>query len=166
VDEWTGLRIAVVVVAWATVAGGLLMAILWLSFGGARAVGPDDELMARSGVPIATRDRRVTAFSSAQVGIHGVLGVLTASFLTYAAAQSDDRSGGYLAVLVAVTVTAVPGVLMFRKWRSGRRPVIDANTESTRRPRVEDRIPTAVVLLHGAAATGIAALVLLLLVFD
>jgi hypothetical protein len=166
VDEWSGLRIAVVIVAWVTVAGGALMAILWFSFGGPRAVGPDDEVRARSGVPVETGNRRITAFSSAQVGIHGVLGIMTASFVTYTAAQSDDRSGGYLAAFVALAVTAVPGVLMFRKWRSGRRPDIDANTASTREARVEDRLPTPVVLLHGAAATSIVVLVLLLFVLD
>ena len=142
------------------------MAILWVAFGGTRAVGPDDELMAQSGVPIQARNRPFSAFSSAQVGIHGILAILTASFLTYTAAQSDDRSGGYLAVLVALAATAVPGLLMFRKWRSRRRPVVQAVSASTREPRVEDRIPKAVVYLHGAAAAATVIVVLVLLILD
>jgi hypothetical protein len=41
VDEWSGVRTALVIVAWLTVAGGALMAVLWIAFGGERAIGPE-----------------------------------------------------------------------------------------------------------------------------
>jgi hypothetical protein len=40
VDEWSGVRTALVIVAWLTVAGGALMAVLWIAFGGERATRP------------------------------------------------------------------------------------------------------------------------------
>jgi hypothetical protein len=166
VDEWSGLRTVLVIVAWLTVAGGALMAILWIAFGGERAVGPEDEMMARAGVRKDHTGRPFTSFSSAQVGVHGLLGILTAALITYAAVRSDDRAAGYWAGLVAIAVTAVPGTLMFLKWRSRRRPVVAGASASARGPRVEDRLPSPVVLMHGAAVLATAGLLVALLLLD
>ena len=86
-DDWEGLRLAAVIVAWLTVAGGLILALTWLALGGGRAIGPEDELMAQAGVPVSRPERRRTALSSAQVGLHGLFGITTASLLTYAARE-------------------------------------------------------------------------------
>jgi hypothetical protein len=164
VDE--GLRTVAVMVGWVTVAGGLLLAVSWLALGGGRAFGPEDELTAQAGVPVTRYKRQFTALSSAQVGMHGFFGLLTASLLTYAAARSDDRSSGYLAVLVVGAITAVPGLLMFRKWRSSRRPARDGDPAGDVGPKVEDRLPRAAVYLHGLAATSLIALVIVLLAVE
>jgi hypothetical protein len=165
-DDWSALRIAVVVVAWLTVAGGITLAVTWVAVGGGRGYGPEDELLAKAGVDVERGPRPIAAFSSAQVGIHALLGIMTAALVTYAAARSDDRPTGYVAGIVAIAVTATPGLLMFRKWRSSRRPVIPGVTGSARGPKVEDRLPKAVVYLHGLAAATIVVLLVLLLVVD
>ena len=163
-DEWAGLRTAAIVVAWLTVSGGLLMAVLWFSRGGAHAIGPEDELMAGTGIEVAREKRRVTSFSSAQVGMHGLLGILTAVLITYGMLRDDDRTAGYFALLVAIVLTATLGTLMFRKWRAGRRPAVPG-VDTARRERVEDALPRPVVYLHGAAAMlTLAAVVVLVLV--
>jgi hypothetical protein len=166
VDEWEALRTIAVVVGWITVAGGLLMAIIWLALGGGRAIGPEDELMAQAGIPVTRRERRYTALSTAQVGMHGLFGLATAGLLTYAAARPDDRPSGYLAVLAVAAVTITIGLLMFRKWRSPRRPAIDGHPAGDRGPKVEDRLPRAVVYGHGAAAAAVVILVIVLVVVE
>jgi hypothetical protein len=166
VDDWEGLRTVAVIAGWITVLGGLGLAVTWLVLGGGKAVGPDDELMAQSGVPARRSERRYTAFSSVQVGVHGLLRISTASLLTYAAARADDRSTGYAAVLVVAAVTAVPGLLMYRKWKSDRRPAIDGNPLGDRGPKVEDELPKAIVYLHGIAACTVVVLLAMLLVVE
>jgi hypothetical protein len=165
VDEWEGLRIAGAVVAWATVAGGLLLAVIWLVPGGGRAFGPDDELMVQAGAAIDT-ERPRTAFSSAQIGLHGLFGIMTAGLLTYAVVRPDDRVSGYVAVLVVAAITTFLGLLMFRKWRSLRRPAVDGDPLGDVGPKVEDRLPRIVVYGHGAAAVGLVTLVALLVIVD
>jgi uncharacterized protein (DUF2237 family) len=164
-DDWTALRTGATVVIWVVVAGGLVLAITWLARGGVRAIGPEDRLLGQSSVPAKQR-RRTTSFGAAQVGIHGLLGVMTASLLTYAAVRTTDRSTGYAAVLVALAVTAVPGSLMFAKWRRREQPGLASEDLSGGRERAEDRLPRPVVYAHGLAAVGTAALVLILLVVD
>lgn len=153
-----------VVVMWLTVAGGALLATLWVAFGGGRAVGPDDELVPAAGAPLRRDEQRVTSLGTAQVGIHGLVGILTASLVTYAAARGSDRTDGYLAALVALAITAVPGVFMFTKWRTGRS--VDGLRASTRRQRVEDRLPRPLVYLHGLGALTTVTLVVILLVVE
>ena len=163
-DDWEWLRTVLVVIVWVTVAGGALMATLWTAFGGTRAYGPEDELLADAGVAVGTDRGRVTSFSSAQVGIHGLLGITTAGLVTYAAARADDRTTGYWAALVAIAVTAIPGVVMYLKWHGGRRPgsARPARGEPT---RVESRLPRPIVYGHGLAVLAtVAALVVLLFV--
>src|SRR5215207_2427302 len=141
-DDWSGLRTAAVVVVWATVAGGLVLGTLWFVFGGGRSVGPEDETLAEQAEPdqgtqaVQSRTRRITSFSTAQVGMHGLLGLITAGLLTYAAVRNSDRSTGYVTVLVAIAVTAIPAVLMFRKWKSGARPAIAGVTDAATDRRV------------------------------
>jgi hypothetical protein len=166
-DDWAGLRTAMAIIVWVTVAGGLTMAVIWVASGGGRAVGPETDVSARAGVPVTTANRAVTSFSAAQVAIHGLLGVLTAGLVTYAALRHDDRTAGYLALVIALVVTAIPGVLMVRKWLTGQRPaVVDGVPARSAPERVEDHLPRAVVYLHGLAAVGTAALVVLLLLLD
>ena len=162
-DDWRGLRIALIILAWATVAGGATLASLWSLRGGLRARGPEEDETPAAGA-VAWTDARVTSFTTAQVGVHGLLGVLTASLLTYAVLQ-DDRRTGYLASLVALALTAVPGVLMFVKWRRRGRPE-RAAAGRTATERVEDRLPGPIVYLHGLAALTTAAIVAILLVVD
>jgi hypothetical protein len=95
-----------------------------------------------------------------------LLGVLTAILLTWACVRSTDRSTGYVAVLVAVAVTAIPAVLMFLRWSTGRRPAVALDPQAARAPRAEDRLPTAVVFGHGLAALATVVLVMLLLISD
>jgi hypothetical protein len=159
-DGWEWLRTLLVVLVWVTVAGGALMATLWTAFGGFRAYGPADALLTDAGVDVTKDDQRETSFSSAQVFIHGLLGISTAGLVTYVAFGSDDRFSGYVAALVALVLTAAPGAAMFYKWRSGEMP------RGVRRARrVEDRFPRALVYLHGlgALSTLLAIVVLLLL---
>ena len=167
-DDWSGLRTAAIVVVWATVAGGLALGTLWFVFGGGRSVGPEDETLAEQTEhgSVVQATRRITSFSTAQVGMHGLLGLITAGLLTYAAVRDSDRSTGYVTVLVAVAVTAIPAVLMFRKWRSGARPAISGVTDAASDRRVEDRLPSPVVYLHGLAAVSTVALVAILLAVD
>jgi hypothetical protein len=167
-DDWDGLRAAVAVVAWVTVLGGLTLGGLWFARGGGRAVGPEDEGLE----PVARRHARgrpkgaaVSSFSSAQVGVHGLLGVLTASLITYAVARGTDRSSGYPVVVLALAVTAIPGVLMFRKWITSARPAV-GEVVAPHSGRVEDHLPKAVVYAHGAAALATALLVVLLFIVD
>ncbi|HZB42915.1 MAG TPA: hypothetical protein VE487_18215 [Ilumatobacter sp.] len=167
-DEWAGLRTAVVVVSWLTVLGGLTLAITWFVRGGGRAVGPEDEgLEDVAGQHARGRSNRaaVTSFSVAQVATHGLLGVLTAALVTYGAVRDSDRSTGYIAILAAIAVTAVPGIVMFRKWRTNTRPAVSTAVAPTS-GRVEDHIPRAVVYGHGLGAAAIAGLVLVLLIVD
>src|SRR5215207_2039630 len=112
-NDFLGLRIALVVVAWSTVAGGALLGTLWSARGGPRALGPDEELEAEAGVAVRTRGRRATSFSVAQVFGHGLLGVITAVVVTYWAFVDDDRRLGYVIMLGALAITAVPGLAMF-----------------------------------------------------
>jgi hypothetical protein len=171
-DDWSGLRIAAVVVVWATVAGGLVLGTLWFVFGGGRSVGPEDETLAiqaerdQGTDVVQSRTRRITSFSTAQVGMHGLLGLITAGLLTYAAVRDSDRGTGYVTVLVAIAITAIPALLMFRKWRSGARPSIAGVTDAATDRRVEDRLPSPVVYLHGVAAVSTATLVVILLAVD
>jgi hypothetical protein len=164
-DQWEGLRIAGAVAAWATVAGGVLLTVIWLARGGGRAFGPNDELMVQSGVTLET-DRPRTAFSSAQIGLHGFFGIMTAILLTYAVARSDDRVSGYIAVLVIAAITIFLGLLMFRKWSSPRRPAIDGDPRGDSGVKVEDGLPKIVVYGHGAAALGLVTLVVALALVD
>ena len=165
-NDWEGLRTIVVVVGWITVVGGAVLAALWVGFGGGKAIGPEDELMAQAGLPVSRPERRYTALSSAQVGMHALLGIGTAGLLTYAAARPDDRRAGYFAVLVVAAVTIFVGALMFRKWRSSRRPSVDGNPAGDRGPKVEDRLPKAAVFFHGAAAAAVVVLVAVLVVVE
>jgi hypothetical protein len=157
------LRTIAVVLGWLTVLGGLTMAVIWLAAGGGKAFGPEDQLMAESGARVPRRDRS-TSFSTAQLGIHGFLGLMTAALITYGATVDDDARDGYLFIVVAIMITAVPGTLMFRKWKRGERPAL---TEKTVRPdagRAEDRLPRVVVYGHGLVALA-TALVVVLVVF-
>ena len=138
------------------------MASLWTAFGGTRAYGPEDELLADAGVAVGTERTRVTSFSTAQVGVHGLLGIGTAGLVTYAAVLDDDRATGYLAALVSIALTALPGLAMFLKWRATRRTPRARRGEPT---RVESRLPSPIVYGHGLAVLGtVASLVLLLFV--
>jgi hypothetical protein len=165
-DTWSGLRTALVIAVWVAVLGGVVMAAIWFGSGGSRAVGPDDEMMADAGVPIRTERRRVTGLTPAQVGMHGLLGILTAAVVTYAATFDGKRSDGYYFVVIALVVTAAPGLAMFLTWRSGRRPRLRRSDESTGTPRVEDRLPSPVVYFHGLAVVATLGIVIALLLVD
>jgi ABC-type Fe3+ transport system permease subunit len=158
-NEWEALRIAIVVAAWLTVAGGLLLAVIWAIAGGVRAAGPEDELMSVAGAEPSRPIRRATSFSLANVGIHGLLGILTAALITYAAARHDPE--GYLAVLAAIAITAVPGTLMYLRWHRGQRPRVEGVTSQR---RVEDRLPRPAVYGHGAMMGITAVLAVILLI--
>jgi hypothetical protein len=158
-NEWEVLRVAVVVASWLAVVGGLVMAVMWTVFGGPRAAGPEDESMAVAGVHPDRPVSRQTSFSAAGLGMHGLLGILTASVVTYAAVQHDPE--GYAFVLLAVVVTAVPGTVMYLRWKQGRRPRVRG---AEHRKRVEDRLPKAVVYGHGAMVAVTVGLSIVLLV--
>ena len=162
-DDWRGLRIALVVVVWLTVGGGALLGTIWSLRGGHVARGAEHAAAPGVSLP-GGDDPRVTSFSSAQVGVHALLGVLTAAFVTYGAVRTSDRGSGYPALLLAIAITAIPGALMFLKWRRSRRtaarPVVPDDE------RVEDRLPAPVVYLHGVGALTTAVLVVLLALAD
>jgi hypothetical protein len=158
------LRVLAIVVAWAAVAGGIVLAIIWGAAGGLRAHDPNDELMRQSGVDPGVKNRRVTSFSPIQVGAHGFLGVATASLITYGALLGEGRTGGYFAVFVVALLTAGIGLLLYRKWTSGARPPRPDPSYQRRRP--EDRLPRPVVYAHGAAAAATITLAVLLFLLD
>jgi hypothetical protein len=147
-EEWQALRTLAMIAVWLTVVVGLLMGAVWLKFGGARAVGQEDQITSEAGGRVGTKNGTTTSFSSAQVGIHALLALLTASLATYALSHSADREDGYLAVLGCVAVTGIPGTVMFWKWRTGTRPSV-RNLDVAPRERVEDHLPRPLVLLHG-----------------
>ena len=60
-------------------------------------------------------------------GSHGVFGIAPAKLLMYTAVGTDDRPSGYVAVLVVADVTIIVGLVLFRKWISPRRPLLDGN---------------------------------------
>ncbi len=164
-DDFRGLRILLVIVVWATIGGGALIATLWVALGGGRAIGPDDIDDRR--VDPARPERRVTSFSTAHIGLHAILGLLTAALITYAALRSTDRDAGYAAGFVALLVTALPGALLFRLWRDrSHRGRPDAPPRDVAATRVEDRLPAPVVYLHGLAAIATAALLVALFLID
>jgi hypothetical protein len=158
-NEWEALRVAIVAAAWLTVAVGLLLALIWAIAGGARAVGPEDELMSVAGVEPDRPIRHQTSWSAANVGMHGMLGILTAALITYAAARHDAE--GYLAALAAIAITAIPGGVMFLRWHRGQRPRVQGVAD---RRRVEDRLPRPAVYGHGAMV-GITAVLAVILLF-
>lgn len=158
------LRTIAIVVAWATVVGGLTLAVVWAAAGGLRAHDPNDELMRQSGVEAGAKNRRVTSFSPIQVGAHGFLGVATATLITYGALLDEGRTGGYLAVFVVALLAVGTGLLMYRKWTRGSRPPRPDAGYHRRRP--EDRLPRPVVYAHGTAAAVTAGLALLLFLVD
>jgi uncharacterized iron-regulated membrane protein len=164
-NDWDELRTVALIAVWLTVAGGLTLAALWLKSGGARAIGPEDEIMSEAGAAVGPKNGKVTSFSSAQVGIHGVLALMTAILATHALTRHDDRGSGYVAVLIAIAVTAIPGLLMFWKWRTGARPKV-RNAAAASRARAEDHLPRPVVYLHGLLAISFAALLVALVVLD
>jgi hypothetical protein len=159
-NDWDAWRIAIVVAAWLTVAGGLLMGTLWAVFGGLRAAGPEDEMVAVAGVHPHRAVTKQTSFSAATVTGHAMAGILTASFITWAATR--DQAAGYIGVLLLIAVTAIPGVVMYLRWRRGERPVVRG---VDRQPRVEDRLPKVAVYGHGllVAVTTVLAVILLML---
>src|SRR5215218_10346853 len=165
-DDWGWLRTAAIVIVWITVGGGALLASLWVAFCGVRAYGPDDDLMAGTGVTVDRRRERMTSFSTAQVGVHGLLGILTASFVTYAVVRSHDRTNGYIAALIVIALTAIPGALMFLKWRRGTRPAAAVAVAGRRQRRVEDRFPRALVYGHEFFVVCTLTAVILLLLVD
>ena len=146
------LRVLLAVAVWTTVAGGLVLLVWWLAAGGARAIGPDDQLLVDGGVAPRAERERSTSFSVGHVFVHGLFGLLTAGLATYAVARRTDRVEGYIAVLVAIVATAVAGLLLFDTWRRGVRPAA-----AGRRERSEDRIPSVIVYAHGlfAALTAV-----------
>lgn len=164
VDEWTGLRTALIVVTWITVLGGVLLTAVWAARGGARAIGPELAQVDDPG-PVEAEGRPVTSFSAGQLGAHGTLGLLTAILITYAALRDEDRVTGYVALLVALAITAIPAVMMFLTWRSGERPAV-AGVDTSAAPRVEDRLPAPMVYLHGLLAAVIVAIVVVLLIVE
>jgi len=162
-DDWAWLRTVVVVLAWVAVAGGAVLAALWVAFGGLRALSPEDRLLAATGAAPDQDRERETAFTSAQVGIHGLLGIGTAALITYAA-TTDDRVAGYAASLVAIVITAIPGVLMFLRWRE--RPPQQPRVGRRRPPRVEHRLPASGVYAHGFFSACIVIGLIVLLAVD
>jgi hypothetical protein len=165
VNDWQGLRTIVLILVWLTVVVGLTLVLVWVKFGGGRAVGPEDQILSEVGGVVQTQSDRTTSFSSAQLGIHALLALLTASLATYCLTRADDRGGGYVAVMGAVIVTGIPGTLMFWKWRTGTRPTVrDVSVAPSE--RVEDHLPRPLVFLHGLLALAIFVLFAGLLIVD
>ena len=147
------------VVVWLTVVGGAILGLTYAGFGGFRAVGPDS--VPRPAAAGPDRPRRTTSFTAAQVVIHAMLGILTALLVTYGASLRDDRTPGYIALIMALLLTGIPGVAMFTKWRSGERP-----TRTLDADRSEDHLPRLVVYLHGLGATATLLIIVVLLLAD
>lgn len=162
-DDWEGLRAAAVVAVWLTIGGGVLMAVIWLVNGGTAAIGPEDEISHESGSTVRPRTR-ATSFSVVQLTTHALFGLLTAVLLTAGVSRNVDLTGGYVAVLGGLILTAGFGIAMFRKWRSGARPSVPAAERATE--RVEDRIPGVVAYAHGLAGVATVVLVVALLLVD
>lgn len=164
-DEWGVLRVVAIVAAWVAVAGGALMAAVWFARGGVRAFGPEDQLAAEQHRLRRTNDRS-TSFTVVQLGMHALLGLAAAAFVTYVMTYSGDRTDAYVGALVFAVAAAIPGVLMFRKWRRGERPIPEPEGLAPAGERVEDGIPRVVAYFHGLAALAVIGLAVALLLLD
>lgn len=165
-NEWSSLRTVLSVAVWLTLSGGVVMAAVWLRSGGRKAIGPEDELHAQAGEPVDQRGRRWTSFGSAQIGMHAMLGLMTAALVTYAATYDGERSNGYIGVAIAVIVTAIPGVAMFRKWFRGDIPRLPRHVRTVDDDRAEDHIPRIVAYVHGLSALATLGLIVALFFLD
>lgn len=162
--EHETIRTLVIILVWLAVAGGLLLVVQWFRAGGAKAFGPEDELAEAARASGHADEPRVASFSASNLALHGLLGVLAAALATYAVARDTDRGTGYVASLVMVGLTAVVGAYMFWKWKTDWRPRLEG--EEVAGERVEDELPKPVVYVHGLAAVGVLALLVVLLLVD
>ena len=160
------IRTVAVVAGWATVVGGLLLAVWWVAVGGMRAFGPNDQLMVGTGLERDHEETRSTSWSSVLVGVHGFFGISTASLLTYAAVRSTGRQSGYIAVLVVAAFTVTLGVTLYVKGASSRRPSRTGDPNGETGATVEQRLPRVVVWAHGLAAAIVVVTVSVLIVVD
>ena len=164
-NDWQGLRIVALIAIWLTVGGGVVLATVWFKAGGARAAGPEDQIMSEAGAAVRSENGKTTSFSTAQVLGHALLALLTASLITYAVLRPDNRGGGYLVAICAIAVTAVPGVMMYWKWRTGIRPQF-RTADVASAERVEDHLPKPVVVGHGLLAATVVTLLIALVILD
>ena len=141
---------------WAiTAGGGLLLFLLWYRSGGAGKSpdDPPDEVIAQQ------RPGGETHLPQSVVIAHGSLALagLLLWFLFAPNRNDPDYSPApWLALFMLVTV-AVLGLTMYRRWSADRRALRTGDLDHT---PAEQRLPAALVWMHGAAAA-----VTILLVF-
>ena len=156
---------AAAIIAWfATAAGGLLMASIWVAKGGLRQEDDDPSIAGPYG---AAEDPNVarTNLSSWMVATHALMALVALSLLVFYAARRDDPQTGaesapWLA-FGALLVVAGLGVLMVRRWAAYRQQHKRGRPVSLRPAPADQSIPAAVVAMHGMAAAVTIVLALL-----
>jgi manganese efflux pump family protein len=151
-----------------TAGGGLTMASIWLARGGLRQ---RDEVLESSyvhaadatevaGVPPAARRSRLPVWA---ISTHAALAVLGFTLWTYYVNHEGEEGTGIGAlpplVVGLLLMVAGIGAVMVRRWRDDRARLDAERAPKAERPP-EQRIPAAVVGLH-----GLLAVVTLVLVF-
>jgi len=160
---------AALVVWLLTAGGGLTMAAIWLARGGLRQ---QDEVLGSSyrhvaaatdvpGLAPAPQRSRLPVW---MITLHAGLAALGLFLWIYYVGHEGEEGTGIgavppLTVALLVLVASV-GALMVRRWREDRRRLAAEPVPKGERPP-EQRIPAAVVALHGLLAVTTLALVLL-----
>jgi hypothetical protein len=157
-------------VVWLLSAGaGLTMAGIWLARGGLRQ---RDEVLEDSYVHVADTTEvaglappgRRSQLSPWMIALHATLAALGLYLWIYYVGHEGEEGTGIgalppLTVALLLTVAAV-GVVMVRRWRADRARLDGEQVPKRERPP-EQRIPAAVVVLHGLLAVTTVVLVFL-----
>jgi hypothetical protein len=152
-----------------TAAGGLLMAAIWLAGGGLQQ---RDEVLESSYVhvadatqlPVLPPEPRRSRFAAWNVTTHAALAALGLLLLVFYINDEGEKGTGvgavpWLVVAILVLVSGL-GFLMVRRWFLDR-VRLEADDAPRRDRPPEQRIPAALVGLHGLLAVATLALVVL-----
>jgi hypothetical protein len=146
-----------------TIAGGALLALLWLVHGGARRAADVDAPPSAAG----THTRREDRAGRSRIGVsvlanHGSLAVVGAILWGLFTLNTDDEAYKPLrwVAVALLVVTIALGLSMFGRWLGDRRRRHDGDG-TERRP--EQRLPALLVIFHGLAAAATLVVVVLAL---
>ena len=160
---------AALVVWLLTVGGGLTMAAIWLARGGLRQRDEVLELSYRhvadaTDVPGLASGTRRSRLPGWMISAHGSLALLGLFFWIYYVGVEDDEGTGVGALppltVALLLLVASLGLTMVRRWRADRSRLEGEKVPKRERPP-EQRIPAAVVGLHGLLAVTTVVLVFL-----
>lgn len=160
---------AALVVWLLTVGGGLTMATIWLARGGLRQRDEVLELSYRevadatdvAGLAPESRRSRIPAW---MISGHASLALLGLFFWIYYVGHEGEEGTGIGAlpplIVALLLLVAAGGLLMVRRWRADRTRLDRESVPKRERPP-EQRIPAAIVGLHGLLAVVTVVLVFL-----